>query len=120
MNKVLVLEDSIAEQQLLNVMIAKCGFEADFYNNVSEVLDNPSILSNASLIICDCDLVDSNTLPVLKYMKDNNINTPVVLNSGNYGFDTIVKEHGYGDLVVDDWGKNHSLSRIRSVLNSYK
>lgn len=119
MKKIVILEDNKTMTLVLRSVIRKCGFEAVNFEDVETTLDNIEEINNASLFICDFDLPDDNSLVVLQKMKDNNINTPVALNSGNSGAMDAIVAQGLGELIKHNLNKEFDLKTLTNLLGQY-
>jgi DNA-binding NtrC family response regulator len=119
MKKIVILEDNKTMTLVLRSVIRKCGFEVVNFEDVETTLDNIDEINNASLFICDFDLPDGNSLVVLQKMKDNNINTPVALNSGNSGAIDAIVSRGLGELIKHNLNKEFDLKTLTNLLGQY-
>ena len=84
--------------------------------------DTPSDVKNtlyekAHIIISDFDMFDETAIKMLKYLQDNNINTPVIMHSGNEENYQEIKELGLDKNVIL-WADK--LTSMKSILIKIK
>lgn len=84
MKRVLVIDDNLVAQEIISDWLIDT-FKTDILlaSNVNEaflLLENNTV----NLIVCDYEMPDGNGEDVLKYLKNNMLNMPMILFSGRY------------------------------------
>ncbi len=77
-NRILVVDDEESIRWVLSTSLEKEGYEVDLGVNGAEGLEM-ALTNNYSLLILDINMPDISGLSVLKELKENNYNRPVVL-----------------------------------------
>lgn len=115
---ILILEDDISVANILSLIIKKLGYNLMHLFSVNRALELEDTshcpISNADLIITDFDMIGENALPLLQYIKDQNLTVPVIMYSGNTSVKAIIKDKGFTNIVSVFINKAVSVNEIRN------
>ena len=122
-NNVLLVEDNLSVAAIFKILAKRMGINLVHQTSAERTLeleDTPHApISLANLIILDFDLVGENTLPILQYIKDNNITTPVIMNSANPSIKDTIDKNGFTDIIKEYKDKNCSLQETQDIILKY-
>jgi len=114
MANVLILEDDENYAKCLYIMVKKLGHCAVTFFKPSEAIAQ-NMITNADLIISDYEMEDETVLDLLEYLKKNNFNKVVLVNSGYAFIKDEIDKKDYSKLVAEYTNK----SITKEILKKY-
>ncbi|UFX98612.1 response regulator transcription factor [Candidatus Gromoviella agglomerans] len=119
--RILFIEDDNPTVMLVQLMLKSEGYLCDTVNLGLDSLEIASIY-NYDLIILDLMLPDMDGYDVLKKLRTQCINTPVLILSGLIDPANKVKglEYGADDYLTKPFNRNELIARVQSVIRRSK
>jgi len=116
MTKVLLIEDDAILGKAIKQFLEKHGFEVSRIDDANEF-----IFTGYDIFIVDWILKTSSGLDVVKSLKKNNINAPVVMITVKSSLDDklLVFEEGVDDYITKPFEPEELLARIKAVIRRY-
>ena len=119
MHSILVVDDELSMREFLKILLDKEGFTTDTAASGAEALTTISS-NNYDLIISDIRMPDLDGLTLLEHIKNNDINTPVVLITAYASPEdaVIAMKNGAYDYITKPFKVDDFLKIITSALGS--
>lgn len=114
-----VVDDDIVIQELLKTVFSETGWEITIFNNGKEFTqalgDN-----DFDLVYLDLMMPEMNGFQVLQYLKENNIETPVIVFSALSRKETVVKAVNFGihSYMIKPLKPEQLLKKAAEAINS--
>ena len=121
MEKILIVEDDETLRDELSNLLSNSGYEVlvltDFKNSKEEI-----IKSNPDLILLDINIPYLNGETLLKSLRDDKVNTPVImLTSSNKTIDEVLSiSYGADDYITKPYNPTILLLRINNIFKRMK
>lgn len=116
-SKILVIDDDVSFCMMLKTFLTKKGFEV---SNAYSYKETEQLISNQTfdLVLTDVRLPDSDGVSVLKFIKDHNVSTQVILMTGYTDIKTAVNVMKLGafDYVAKPINSDELLRTINEAL----
>lgn len=115
--KVLIVDDEVSIVTLLTYNMEQSGFETDSaYDGLEAIKKARS--THYDLIVLDLMLPEMNGLDVCKYLRDNHINTPILmLTAKDDEIDKILGlELGADDYLTKPFSPKEVIARTRAII----
>ena len=115
--KILIVDDEISIVKLLHFNIEKAGFTADTaYDGLDAV--KKADTNNYDLIILDLMLPGMDGMEVCKYLRNNKIDTPILmLTAKDDEFDKVLGlELGADDYLTKPFSPKEVVARVKAIL----
>ena len=93
MTKMLIVDDDVVISTLLSDFLSANNFEVEIANSASEALEGIKG-STPKLVLADFQMPDMNGAELLRAIRSNNSDLPVILMSGNSDTQSIVEGQG--------------------------
>lgn len=119
MANILIFEDTESIAKVLEIVSKRLGHNVKTYSNPFEAFDNDSFIRSADLIISDYDMGGATALDLLAYLKENNIQVKVVINSANPSVKEFIDSTGYNDLITGYVNKNSDIEDIQDYIKYF-
>lgn len=119
MANILIFEDTESVAKVLKIIIKKLGHKVRAYTNPFEAFDNDSFIRSADLIISDYDMGGATALDLLSYLKENNIQVKLVINSANLNVKELIDNAGYSKLVAGYINKDSGIKAIENYIEYF-
>lgn len=119
--KILVIEDDRIVRTLIHHVLESEGHDTDMADNAA--MGEKMIFENQyDLIILDIGLPDKSGLEVCKTVRDNKIETPVIILSAYQSVETKISGLGTGadDYLTKPFDKKELIARINAVTRRFK
>ena len=115
---ILLLEDDYTISKAFEKFASINDFIVFHFYTPSDMIDSKLDFSLIDLIVSDFDMMGETALDLLKYLKDNNINTPVILNTGNSCCINIIKNKRLDSNIVYYADKTECFKDIFEKINN--
>jgi len=119
-NRILVVDDEESIRWVLSTSLERQGYDVDLGVNGTEALEK-ALTNNYSLLILDINMPDISGLSVLKELKDNNYENPIVLitaqNTVNNAI-TGIKLGAY-DYIAKPFDLDEVNNLVAKILSNY-
>jgi DNA-binding response OmpR family regulator len=102
--RVLIVEDSSADAELMVLHLTKEGFQPDWQRVETEPDYLAALGTNPDLILADFRLPNFSALRALQLMKERSLDIPFIVVSGSIGEETAIDalRRGADDYVLKD------------------
>lgn len=116
--KVLSIDDSVSVQALLKEMLIREGYYLVCCGSYNELVANyVKLLIDCDLILLDWEMPVKNGLEVLKELKENGVEIPIFMVTGNSQKSTVQKALSLGatNYILKPFSKETLLEKISVV-----
>lgn len=115
--KILVVDDEKLHLKSLNALLTHHGYSVELANSgiaAIEILKSSQI----GLLLLDLNMQDINGADVMKYIRDNHINTTVIVVSGGASFEAVQNalKHGAYDYMRKPYAIENLLNSVNNAL----
>ncbi|SHH69462.1 MULTISPECIES: response regulator transcription factor [Virgibacillus] len=119
--KILIVDDEKSIVTLLNFNIEKAGFVTDVAYDGYEAVQKAQS-NNYDLIVLDLMLPEMDGMDVCRYLRNNQINTPILmLTAKDEEFDKVLGlELGADDYLTKPFSPKEVVARIKAILRRAK
>ncbi|MBI1339051.1 response regulator [bacterium] len=119
--RILLIEDDEPVARSIELMLKTAGFNVYRTHEGEEGVDLGKVFEY-DLIILDLGLPDMSGYDVLKQLRVNRVNTPVMILSGNPDIESKVKALGVGadDYLTKPFNKDELIARITAIVRRSK
>lgn len=110
---VLIVDDNIPNCQLFEVILEDAGYNSSTVNTCKEFF-NIINTENFNLVLMDIHMNETLTgIDLIKYMRNNNINTPVIIQTAYYNYESEIECH---DVIIKPIKISQFLKSINKIL----
>jgi len=115
---ILVVDDDESMRFMLQTKLFQCGYNVTLAASGSHAIQILQTTKKFDLVICDLKMPLKGGIDVIKFMKDNDINTPTVILTGFPERDKIISaaQMGIQDVLVKPVRHNDLMNMIRTKL----
>lgn len=119
--KILVVEDDEIVRTLLERVLTRNGYDVVAVEDGANG-EEMAISENFDCIILDLGLPDKNGLEVCKYIRDHNVDTPLLILSAynTVNFKVNGLDYGADDYLTKPFENEELLARIEAITRRYK
>ena len=118
--RILIVDDEPVQRRLLEAAVTRMGFEPVVTDGGAAALDvlDGGVQSGISAVILDLVMPDIDGMSVLAKMRERGIQTPVIVQTGQGGIDTVISAMRAGafDFVVKPVSPERLLVSINNAL----
>lgn len=118
--KILLLEDDDILRKNIEKFLTIKKYKVDSFDNGSQLLDNTNLFEY-DFFVLDINVPDIDGFEILKYIKDKNIETPVIFISGLVDIEDLTKgfELGCSDYLKKPFDLEELELRLKNIQNSF-
>lgn len=118
--KILLLEDGDILRKNIEKFLTLKGYKVDSFDNGGQFLDEANLFEY-DFFVLDINVPDVDGFELLKYIKDKNIETPVIFISAMVGIEDITKgfELGCSDYLKKPFDLEELELRLKNIKNSF-
>ena len=118
--RILVIEDFIDISYMMKIELEKYGYSVDVSNNGEEG-EEKAYVNSYDVILLDLILPDKSGIDILKFLRTNKINTPVIVVSARSEESVIIQalNNGADDFIIKPFSYEVLNSKIQAVLRRY-
>ena len=115
--KILIVDDEKLHQHSLMELITQHGYEVDSADNGSEAIVKLEA-GNIKIILLDLNMGGSNGEEVMRFITENNINTTVIVVSGETSFEAAENaiKHGAYDFIRKPYSIDNLLNSVKNAI----
>ena len=115
---IIQLEDEFSIQSIFKTIAKKHGYNNIIqYNDATEAnIDNK--YNNAKVIVSDYNMPGGDAIYMLSFLKEHDINTPVILLSGLSSNFDIIKEKSLDKNIIAFEEKPESMNKIFKIIDN--
>jgi len=115
--KILIVDDEKLHQHSLMELITQHGYEVDSADNGSEAIVKLET-GNIKIILLDLNMGGSNGEEVMRFITENNINTTVIVVSGETSFEAAENaiKHGAYDFIRKPYSIDNLLNSVKNAI----
>ncbi len=119
--RILLVEDDRTLCRTIELTLLAKGFTVEIARNGEDAIEFGEVY-DFDLILLDLDLPDMTGLEVLKTLRRDKVNTPIMIITGSEGVETKVKAlaGGADDFVVKPFHKDELIARMQAVIRRSK
>ncbi len=119
--RVLLVEDDVQMSQSIELMLQSDGFNV-YTTDLGEEGVDLGKLYDYDIIILDLGLPDMDGHEVLKKLRKNRVQTPVLILSGESGIDNKIKNLGSGadDYMTKPFNRDELVARLHAIVRRSK
>ena len=116
--RVLIIEDNVEILKCMKVELEKSGLYVDIANNGLEG-EEKAYVNEYDVILLDLSLPDKDGMEILKYLRKENIETPIIIITASI---EITKGFNLGadDYIVKPFNMDELNARIQAVLRRFR
>src|SRR5450755_3545874 len=120
--RVLLVEDDPINRAFLTDELSKQGFAVRRFEDGASLLGVPDGTRDADVIVLHCDLPNSSSIDLLVMMRQQGVNVPVVLLTGQAlpAQECLAFDSGAADLVDESRGVGVLAKRLKTVIKASK
>jgi len=117
--RILLIEDGVIDRGFLADALSKQGFAVQ---TVASLPGEPDAARDADVIVLHCDLPNSSSIDLLVMMRQQGVNVPVVLLTGQAlpAQECLAFDSGAADLVDESRGVGVLAKRLKTVIKASK
>jgi len=119
--RILIVDDEVSIATLLSFNIRRAGFETDIAYDGRDAI-NKAMTGDYHLIILDLMLPNINGMEVCIYLRDHNIDTPILMLTAKNNESDKIKglENGADDYLTKPFSPKEVIARINAILRRVK
>jgi len=120
-HKILVVDDEENIRWILGTYLEKAGYEIEYGINGKEAIDK-SIAGEFSLILLDIKMPDINGFDVLQHLRENRIETPIILITAQNTVSNAIKgiKIGAYDYIAKPFDLDEVNTTVEKAIASYQ
>lgn len=116
--RVLIIEDNVEILKCMKVELEKSGLYVDIANNGLEG-EEKAYVNEYDVILLDLSLPDKDGMEILKYLRKENIETPIIIITASIEI-TKGLNLGADDYIVKPFNMDELNARIQAVLRRFR
>lgn len=116
--RVLIIEDNVEILKCMKVELQKSGLYVDIANNGLEG-EEKAYVNEYDVILLDLNLPDKDGMEILKYLRKENIETPIIIITASIEI-TKGLNLGADDYIVKPFNMDELNARIQAVLRRFR
>ena len=118
--RILIIEDLIDISYIMKSELEKYGYSVDVSNNGEEG-EEKAYVNSYDVILLDLLLPDKSGIDILRFLRNNKINTPVIVVSARSEESIIIQALNIGadDFIIKPFGYEVLNSKIQAVVRRY-
>lgn len=116
--RVLIIEDNVEILKCMKVELQKSGLYVDIANNGLEG-EEKAYVNEYDVILLDLSLPDKDGMEILKYLRKENIETPIIIITASIEI-TKGLNLGADDYIVKPFNMDELNARIQAVLRRFR
>ncbi len=116
--RVLIIEDNVEILKCMKVELEKSGLYVDIANNGLEG-EQKAYVNEYDVILLDLSLPDKDGMEILKYLRKENIETPIIIITASIEI-TKGLNLGADDYIVKPFNMDELNARIQAVLRRFR
>lgn len=116
--RVLIIEDNVEILKCMKVELEKSGLYVDIANNGLEG-EQKAYVNEYDVILLDLSLPDKDGMEILKYLRKENIETPIIIITASIEI-TKGLNLGANDYIVKPFNMDELNARIQAVLRRFR
>ena len=116
--RVLIIEDNVEILKCMKVELEKSGLYVDIVNNGLEG-EEKAYVNEYDVILLDLSLPDKDGMEILKYLRKENIETPIIIITASIEI-TKGLNLGADDYIVKPFNMDELNARIQAVLRRFR
>ena len=116
--RVLIIEDNVEILKCMKVELEKSGLYVDIANNGFEG-EQKAYVNEYDVILLDLSLPDKDGMEILKYLRKENIETPIIIITASIEI-TKGLNLGADDYIVKPFNMDELNARIQAVLRRFR
>lgn len=116
--RVLIIEDNVEILKCMKVELEKSGLYVDIANNGLEG-EEKAYVNEYDVILLDLNLPDKDGMEILKYLRKENIETPIIIITASIEI-TKGLNLGADDYIVKPFNMDELNARIQAVLRRFR
>ena len=116
--RVLIIEDKVEILKCMKVELEKSGLYVDIANNGLEG-EEKAYVNEYDVILLDLSLPDKDGMEILKYLRKENIETPIIIITASIEI-TKGLNLGADDYIVKPFNMDELNARIQAVLRRFR
>lgn len=116
--RVLIIEDNVEILKCMKVELEKSGLYLDIANNGLEG-EEKAYVNEYDVILLDLSLPDKDGMEILKYLRKENIETPIIIITASIEI-TKGLNLGADDYIVKPFNMDELNARIQAVLRRFR
>ena len=115
--RILIIEDNVNILNCMKEKLSSNGLYIDIADNGIEG-EEKAFVNDYDLIVLDLSLPDKNGIEILKYLREEEIDTPIIVISGNNSPSDMLKLYQYGadDYIVKPFSYEILEAKINAVI----
>lgn len=115
--RLLIIEDNVAILEYMKIELEKNGFCVDI-STTGGVGEEKAYINDYDLILLDLKLPDKDGNEIIKYLREENINTPIIIISGCSDTKDILNSFNLGadDYIKKPFQIEELIARINAVI----
>lgn len=115
--RLLIIEDNVSILEYMKSELEKNGFCIDIATT-GGVGEEKAYINDYDLILLDLKLPDKNGNDIIEYLRNENINTPIIIISGCYDTKDILRSFNLGadDYIKKPFQIEELIARINAVI----
>ena len=116
--RVLIIEDNVEILKCMKVELEKSGLYVDIANNGLEG-EQKAYVNEYDVILLDLSLPDKDGMEILKYLRKENIETPIIIITASIEI-TKGLNLGADDYIIKPFNMDELNARIQAVLRRFR